>query len=123
MTRQPSRAHLLVLAMALGAAGCGSTATMLPGGGDADRGASLMEAYGCGACHTIPGLRGADAHVGPDLGDFAERRSIAGSLPNTPGNLVRWLENPQRVEPGTLMPDLDVPEAAARDIAAYLYAH
>jgi cytochrome c2 len=123
MRRDRPRGHLVVLAAALCAAGCGSTAAVLPDGGDADRGATLMKAYGCGACHTIPGLRGADADVGPELGDFADRRSIAGALPNTPENLVRWLENPQRVEPGTLMPDLAVPEAAAKDIAAYLYAH
>jgi cytochrome c1 len=29
--------------------------------------------------------------------------------------------NPQSVEPGTAMPNLNVNEAAARDMAAYLY--
>lgn len=34
--------------------------------------------------------------------------------------MVRWLRNPQAVTPRTLMPNLGVTEADARDIAAYL---
>jgi cytochrome c1 len=33
---------------------------------------------------------------------------------------VQWLREPQAVHPGTAMPDLDVSERDARDIAAYL---
>jgi cytochrome c1 len=54
---------------------------------------------------------------------MGNRWSIAGHLPNTPANLVRWIMHPQEVAPGTLMPDLGVPERQARDIAAYLYRH
>jgi cytochrome c1 len=46
---------------------------------------------------------------------------VAGELPNTPQNLVRWLENPPVIEPGTAMPNLGLSEQQARDIAAYLY--
>jgi cytochrome c1 len=46
---------------------------------------------------------------------------VAGKLPNTPDQLVRWIQQPQAVEPGTAMPDLGVSLAEARDIAAYLY--
>jgi cytochrome c2 len=55
--------------------------------------------------------------------DFGDRRLIAGRIPNTLPNLLRWLENPQAVEPGTVMPDLGIEAPQARDLAAYLYAH
>ena len=121
---RPRRAHLAVAVLVLTAAGCGSTvAEIAVPGGDADRGAQLVQAYGCGACHTIAGIRGADADIGPPLVDFADRRLIAGRLPNTLPNLMRWLENPQAVAPGTVMPNLGVAEPQARDLAAYLYSH
>jgi cytochrome c2 len=90
-------------------------------GGEPEQGKQLMQVtYGCGACHVIPGVPGATGKVGPPLDYFAERVFIAGQLPNTPDNLVRWIRNPQSVEPGTAMPDLGVSEPHARDIAAYL---
>lgn len=42
-------------------------------------------------------------------------------LRNTPDNLMSWLENPQRVVPGNVMPDMGITAQDARDIAAYLY--
>ncbi|MFC4859441.1 c-type cytochrome, partial [Actinophytocola glycyrrhizae] len=76
--------------------------------------------YGCGSCHTVPGVDGADGLVGPPLTRFGARSYIAGALPNTGDNLQHWIRDPQEVEPGTAMPDLDVSELEARDIAAYL---
>lgn len=49
------------------------------------------------------------------------RTIIAGKLSNAPGNMVRWLRDPQAVVPGNAMPDQDLTEQEARDIAAYLY--
>jgi cytochrome c len=46
---------------------------------------------------------------------------IAGELPNSPDNLVRWIKDPKAVEPGTAMPDLGLTDDEARDVAAYLY--
>lgn len=80
-----------------------------------------MLGYGCEACHTIPGITNTHATVGPPLEHFAQRRFIAGELDNEPNNLIRWITGPQEVEPGNAMPDLNVSDAAARDIAAYLY--
>lgn len=121
---QASRAAAALAALGLLAAGCGSSAaTVDVPGGDAARGASLVDAYGCGSCHDIAGIKGADGHVGPPLHDFADRRTIAGELPNNLDNLVRWLRDPQAVEAGTLMPDLGLAKPQALDIAAYLYSH
>jgi cytochrome c1 len=52
---------------------------------------------------------------------FARRSYIAGQLVNSPDNLVRWIMDPQGVEPGTAMPNLGVVPVVARDMAAYLY--
>lgn len=91
-------------------------------GGDPARGKAAIERYGCTSCHLIPGLDEPSGRVGPPLADFAERRYIAGDEPNTPSVMLRWLQDPMQIEPGTLMPDLGVTPGDARDIAAYLYS-
>ena len=124
--RRAALAPLAALALALVVGGCGSgsssRAVSIPGA-DPGSAPTVMKAFGCGSCHMIPGVDGADGRVGPNLGGIGDRWSIAGRLPNTPSNLVRWIMNPQQVDPGTLMPDLGVAEPQARDIAAYLYSH
>ena len=84
-------------------------------------GRHLIEAKGCGSCHTVPGIYSARGLVGPPLYFFGRRTMIAGELPNTPDNLVRWLRDPKAVEPGTAMPNLGLTQQQAQDIAAYLY--
>jgi cytochrome c2 len=98
----------------------GDQAITVPGG-DPDRGRELIASFGCGSCHTIPGIEGADAVVGPPLTDMGRREYIAGNLPNEPPNMIRWLVDPQAVEPGTAMPNLGISERQARHMAAYLY--
>lgn len=112
-------AWLATLAMAL--AGCGREE--LPHGvaGDPERGRLLLRQYGCGSCHAIPGVATAKGNVGPPLGKIARRIYLGGVLPNTPENMTRWIREPQKVDPLTAMPDLQVPEQHARDMIAYLY--
>ena len=86
-----------------------------------DNGRRLIASYGCGSCHSIPGVPGANAMAAPPLDHFYERTYIAGRLPNTWANLMLWIRDPQSVEPDTAMPTLGVTEIEARDIAAYLY--
>lgn len=90
-------------------------------GGDAGRGRQIVKAYGCTACHAIPGVPGPDARVGPPLRGIATRAFIAGVLPNQPANMIRWIRAPQAVDPRTAMPDMGVSERDGRDIAGYLY--
>jgi cytochrome c2 len=90
-------------------------------GGNARQGKKVIQAYGCGACHVIPGIHAANGMLGPPLDFFSRRTMIAGELPNTPDNLVRWIENPPSVEAGTAMPKLGLSDDQARDVAAYLY--
>lgn len=65
-------------------------------------------------------MTGSPAQVGPPLDGMARRGLIAGRLANTRPNMVRWLRAPQQVDAHTAMPDLQVTEADANDIAAYL---
>lgn len=90
-------------------------------GGDPLRGTLAIQSYGCGACHVVPGIAGANSLVGPPLVAWAERRYIAGKLPNQPEFLIEWIRFPQAIEPGSAMPNMGVTEQEARDISAYLY--
>jgi cytochrome c len=127
--RLPRATAALLLALALAAllgAGCRDreaqrAAAALTGGGFPERGAEAIRRYGCHTCHTIPGIRGADGLVGPPLTGMASRVYIAGMLPNTPENMILWIRHPRQVNERTAMPDMNVTEPDARDIAAYLY--
>lgn len=90
-------------------------------GGNVHRGAAAIERYGCGSCHIIPGISGAQGRVGASLDGIADRIYIAGVLQNTPENMVRWIQNPKAVDEKTIMPNLGVTQADAIDIAGYLY--
>lgn len=122
MRNPTAPAVTLLLALALGA--ChpqdDRTARQLTGG-DPHRGKEAIAWYGCGGCHEIPGVPAASGLVGPPLAKIADRMYVAGQLHNDPDNLMLWIRDPQKVEPGTAMPDLNVTDRDARDIAAYLY--
>ncbi len=90
-------------------------------GGTPARGKAVIRRYGCAACHSIPGIAGANGQVGPPLDGIASRTHLAGQRPNTPDNLIRWIRDPQSIQPGTAMPELGVTEQDGKDIAAYLY--
>lgn len=92
-----------------------------PVAGDAARGKMAIRQYACTTCHLVPGIVGPHAPVGPPLERIATRKYIAGMLPNTPENMLRWIRAPQELNPRTAMPDLGVTERDARDMAAYLY--
>ncbi|HZS03157.1 MAG TPA: c-type cytochrome [Chloroflexota bacterium] len=87
---------------------------------DSERAESIIQHYGCTACHAIPGVSGGSGMTGPSLEGFGRRETIAGVVPNTPDNLAQWLEHPAAMKPGTAMPVLGVSQHDARVIAAYL---
>ena len=117
-------AVLLPLLLAVPAAACreGGVVTQqrVPGGSPARAERAFLR-YGCGSCHVIPGVPAAAGLVGPPLTDFADRTYVAGHVRNEPAGLVRWIRDPQAIDPGTAMPDLGVTDGDARDMAAYLY--
>jgi cytochrome c oxidase assembly factor CtaG/cytochrome c2 len=118
----PQTARVLVF-LAILLTGCGqrsdSVADMT--GGHPSRGREAMRKYGCQSCHTIPGVTGTKALVGPPLAGIAERSFIGGVLTNSPENMINWLRDPPAAAPRTAMPNLGVTEKDARDMAAYLY--
>ena len=107
---------------ALLAAGCGGGSHRSVPGASVSHGKQLVEYYGCGACHQISNIT-PQGKVGPSLVGYSSNRQIAGTLPNTTANLIRWIERPQQIAPHTTMPNLGIGPNGARDIAAYLYAH
>lgn len=92
-------------------------------GGDPARGAHIIAAAGCGACHRIAGVSGARGLVGPPLDTISQRVYIAGRLTNTPSNLAQWIQDPKSVDPLTAMPNTGLSQREARDVVAFLYAH
>jgi cytochrome c2 len=114
-------ARLVAGALALALlAGCQDKHTAGSVQGDPERGRIALTQHACRACHMIPGVTGPETYVGRPLEDLAERRFIAGSLPNTQANLVRWIRNPQAIDPQTAMPALGVSERDALDMSAWL---
>ena len=89
--------------------------------GDPARGKEELRRYGCGSCHTIPGVPGANALVGPELSHVAKRSYLAGTLPNNPANMREWIMHPQHIKPHNAMPDEGVSESSARDMTVHLY--
>jgi cytochrome c1 len=111
---------LLVILISTGMlAGCTPEATHPEG--DPEHGKLLLRQFGCGSCHAIPGVAAANGKAGPPLTRMSKRVYLAGVLPNTPGNMVLWIRHPQKIEPRTAMPDMQVSESHARDMVAYLY--
>jgi cytochrome c len=96
-------------------AACGQEQAQLPSvSGNPQNGRQLIQTFGCGACHTIPGIDGADSLVGPPLVAWKRRIYIAGLLRNTPDSLATWIEHPQKIVPGNAMPDMGIsPRAGA----------
>jgi cytochrome c oxidase subunit II len=83
------------------------------------RGRDLVE-YRCGLCHSV---RGTDAGAisAPDLTHLMSRHTIAaGRLINNPGNLAGWIEDPQGIKPGNLMPNQFLSSQQLSDVLAYL---
>lgn len=112
----------LVMACTGVLAGCGGEEQVAVAvAGDPRAGSRAIHAYGCGTCHIIPGIRGANGRVGPPLEAIAERAYLGGVIPNSPEAMMRWIMDPRAVDPRTAMPDTGVSRADARNITAYLY--
>ena len=101
---------------------CSEKPSRIIANGDVERGKQAMVNYGCNSCHTIPGVSGANALAAPPLIGISKRSYLAGMLENTPENLMRWIQHPRQVNPHTAMPEQNVTDQDARDMAAYLYS-
>lgn len=79
-----------------------------------------LQQHGCTACHDIPGAVDSGPRVGPPLAGFGRRTHFAGAVPLTRDSLVRWIQAPATLRPGTAMPDLQVSDEHAGQMADYL---
>lgn len=91
-----------------------------PSSVEAEKGAGLFMEKNCVNCHSIEGLM-TRGRVAPDLTHVGSRTTLAaGTIPNTPENLARWLNNPQSVKKGVLMPDIGLDTDQIAYLTAYL---
>jgi cytochrome c oxidase subunit 2 len=88
--------------------------------GDAAKGRAVFEATSCMNCHTVQGTA-ADGRFGPDLTHLMSRETIAaGAVANNPANLKLWIQNPDAIKPGSLMPAMRLTEQDLDSLTAYL---
>ena len=74
----------------------------------------------CINCHTVAGTT-ATGIFGPDLTHLASRDTIAsGAIQNTPENLKQWIDDPNSMKPGSLMPAMHLNQRDLNAITAYL---
>ena len=83
-------------------------------------GRHVFETEACANCHTISGTT-AKGTFGPDLTHLMSRATIAsGIAPNTPGNLRSWIQDPNTLKPGALMPAMQLSDQETNQVVAYL---
>jgi cytochrome c oxidase subunit 2 len=87
-------------------------------------GEKLFTAKGCVGCHSLQAVDAPKGMIGPNLANVGARTYIgAGSFKNTDENLSRWIQNPQKLKQGVLMPNLGVTPDEAKSLVAFLRAH
>ena len=85
-----------------------------------EEGRSVFLRNACINCHAIAGTV-ATGRFGPDLTHLAGRDTIAsGAVPNTPENLRKWIDNPDQMKPGCLMPPMHLNDPDLNAVTAYL---
>jgi cytochrome c oxidase subunit II len=83
-------------------------------------GRHVFETTACVNCHAIGGTNGT-GRFGPDLTHLMSRRTIAaGAAENTPENLRLWIQNPDAIKPGSLMPAMKLNDADLDALVLYL---
>jgi cytochrome c oxidase subunit II len=89
-------------------------------GAAVSRGRRIFESTACINCHTVAGTA-ANGRFGPDLTHLMSRETIAsGAAPNTRENLRRWIENPDAIKPGSLMPAMQLERQDLDELTNYL---
>jgi cytochrome c oxidase subunit 2 len=83
-------------------------------------GRRVFETTACMNCHAISGTV-ATGRFGPDLTHLMSRRTIAaGAAQNTPEKLRLWIQNPEAIKPGSLMPAMQLNDADLDALVRYL---
>jgi cytochrome c oxidase subunit 2 len=83
-------------------------------------GRHVFETQACTNCHAVAGTA-ALGTFGPDLTHLMSRSTIAsGAATNTPANLHAWIENPDHLKSGALMPAMQLSDEQIDQLVAYL---
>jgi len=83
-------------------------------------GKRVFETTACINCHSIKGTV-ANGRFGPDLTHLMSRTTIAaGAALNTPENLRLWIENPDAIKRGSLMPAMQLSKSDRDALVGYL---
>jgi cytochrome c oxidase subunit 2 len=83
-------------------------------------GREVFESVACVSCHTVRGTR-ANGLFGPDLTHLMSRTTIgSGVVDNTPEHLRDWVDAPDRLKPGVLMPAMTLSREDLDRVTAYL---
>jgi cytochrome c oxidase subunit II len=83
-------------------------------------GRQVFETTACINCHAVAGTA-ATGRFGPDLTHLMSRRTIAsGAAENTPENLGMWIQDPEMIKPGSLMPAMKLSDADLDALVRYL---
>jgi cytochrome c oxidase subunit 2 len=83
-------------------------------------GKRVFETTACINCHAVSGTAG-NGRFGPDLTHLMSRSTLAsGAAENTRANLRLWIQNPDSIKPGSLMPAMKLTDADLDALTAYL---
>jgi cytochrome c oxidase subunit II len=83
-------------------------------------GRHVFETTACINCHAVGGTN-ATGRFGPDLTHLMSRSTIAsGAAENTPENLRLWIQNPDAIKPGSLMPGMKLSDNDLDVLVRYL---
>lgn len=84
-------------------------------------GRRVFETTSCINCHAVGEAPATSGRFGPDLTHFMSRRTLAsGAAENTAANLRRWIQNPDGIKPGSLMPAMQLTNADLDAVVEYL---
>jgi cytochrome c oxidase subunit 2 len=85
-----------------------------------ERGELVFTSSACAGCHTIDGTT-AQGTRGPNLTHVGTRQTLgARTIPNTPSEMKRWIENPATFKPGVKMPPAELSNDQVEALVAYL---
>jgi len=83
-------------------------------------GKAAFESLACVNCHTVKGTPSI-GKFGPDLTHLMSRQTLAsGVLTNTPQHLRAWVNDPQEIKPGCLMPSMKLTDRPLDQVVSYL---
>jgi cytochrome c oxidase subunit 2 len=83
-------------------------------------GRRVFESTACINCHAVRGTV-ANGRFGPDLTHLMSRATLAsGVADNTPEHLRLWIENPDAIKPGSLMPAMKLTDSDLDALVRYM---